>query len=47
MMFPNAAEFVLAQETQMFADGGSSVSFGMSADSANCTVVFSGHLLTK
>lgn len=44
MSFLNATEFVSAQRTLIFADPGSQLSYGLTADQPACTVVFSGHL---
>jgi hypothetical protein len=46
-LFPNTAEFVLTQQTLIYADPGSSVNFGITGGAPNCTVVFSGELVTK
>jgi hypothetical protein len=44
MPFLNATEFVSAQRTLIFAEPGSQLSYGLTADQPSCTVVFSGHL---
>jgi hypothetical protein len=44
MSFLNATEFVSAQKTLIFAEPGSQLSYGLTADQPSCTVVFSGHL---
>jgi hypothetical protein len=47
LSFPNATEFSLAQPTLIYADAGSTLNFGLSADSAPCSFVLTGNLLTK
>jgi hypothetical protein len=44
MSFVNATEFAAAQPTLIFADPGTPLNFGLTADQPTCTVVFSGHL---
>ncbi len=44
MPFLNATEFVSAQKTLIFAEPGSQLSYGLTADQPSCTVVFSGYL---
>ncbi len=45
--FPNVTEFVMTQQTTIFADPGSTIDFGLTGTGAKCTIVFSGHLLLK
>lgn len=45
--FLNQTEFTIAQQTLIYADAGSTLNFGLSADSATCSFVFTGNLLTK
>jgi hypothetical protein len=45
--FPNSTDFVMTQPTMMPTDPGTIVNFGLSATSATCTVVYSGHLIAK
>jgi hypothetical protein len=40
-------EFSSAQQTEMFADPGTTLSYGLSAGSPSCTVAFSGHLIPQ
>jgi hypothetical protein len=47
MSFPTGVEFSSAQQTEMFADPGSTLNYGLSADMPTCTVVFSGHLIPQ
>jgi hypothetical protein len=47
MAFPNEVEFSAAQQTEMFADPGSTLNYGLSAGSPTCTVAFSGHLIPQ
>lgn len=47
MSFVNAAEFSSAQQTEMFADPGSTLNYGLSAAQPTCTVAFSGHLIPQ
>jgi hypothetical protein len=44
MSFVNATEFVASEKTLIYADPGSQLNFGLSANQPTCTVVFSGHL---
>jgi hypothetical protein len=44
MAFVNDVEFSSAQKTEMFADPGSTLNYGLSAAQPTCTVAFSGHL---
>jgi hypothetical protein len=46
-VFVNTTEFVFTQPTLMFADPGTPVTFGITGAAPSCTVVFSGHLITK
>lgn len=45
--FPNATDFTLAQQTLIYADAGSTINFGLTAESAPCSLVLTGNLLTK
>jgi hypothetical protein len=45
--FVNQTEFVIAQATLIYANAGTSLTFGLSADVAPCSVVLTGNLLTK
>lgn len=45
MAFVNDVEFSSAQKTEMFADPGSTLNYGLSAAAPTCTVAFSGHLI--
>ena len=45
--FPNSTEFTSAQQVLIYADAGSTLNFGLSADSATCSFVLTGNLLTK
>lgn len=47
MSFPSGVEFSSAQKTEMFADPGSTLNYGLSAGMPTCTVVFSGHLIAQ
>ncbi len=47
MSFPNTVEFSSAKKTEMFADPGSTLNYGLSANQPTCTVVFSGHLIPQ
>jgi hypothetical protein len=47
MAFPNTVEFSSATKTEMFADPGSTLNYGLSANQPTCTVVFSGHLIPQ
>jgi hypothetical protein len=47
MAFPNDVEFSSAQQTEMFADPGSTLNYGLSAGEPTCTVAFSGHLIPQ
>jgi hypothetical protein len=44
MSFVNATEFVASEKTLIFADPGSQLNFGLSANQPTCTVVLSGYL---
>lgn len=44
MSFVNATEFVASERTLIFADPGTPLNFGLTADQPACTVVFSGYL---
>lgn len=46
MTFPNEVEFGSAHQTTIFADPGSTVSYGLSGGQPACTVTISGHLIT-
>ena len=45
--FSNLTEFTIAQQTLIYANAGTSLTFGLSGDVASCSVVFTGNLLTK
>ncbi len=47
MVFVNDVEFSSAQQTEMFADPGSTLTYGLSAATPTCTVAFSGHLIPQ
>lgn len=47
MVFLNGVEFSSAQQTEMFADPGTPLNYGLSAASPTCTVAFSGHLIPQ
>jgi hypothetical protein len=47
MPFVNQVEFSSAQSTEIFADPGSTLSYGLSAATPTCTVAFSGHLIPQ
>src|SRR5271170_6280481 len=47
MAFVNEVEFSSAQTTEMFADPGSTLNYGLSAAEPTCTVAFSGHLVPQ
>lgn len=47
MAFVNQVEFSSAQQTEMFADPGSTLNYGLSAGQPTCTVAFSGHLIPQ
>jgi hypothetical protein len=47
MSFVNQVEFSSAQQTEIFADPGTTLSYGLSAGSPSCTVAFSGHLIPQ
>lgn len=44
LSFVNSTEFVSAKKTLIFADPGSTFSYGFSGGQPTCTVVFSGYL---
>lgn len=46
MSFPNEVEFGSAHQTVIFADPGTTVSYGLSGGQPACTVTISGHLIT-
>jgi hypothetical protein len=45
--FSNLTEFTLAQPILMYANAGTSLTIGLSGDSAPCSAVVTGNLLTK
>jgi len=47
MAFVNEVEFSSAQQTEMFADPGTPLNYGLSAAAPTCTVAFSGHLIPQ
>jgi len=47
MVFPGDVEFSSAHQTEMFADPGSTLNYGLSAGEPTCTVAFSGHLIPQ
>jgi hypothetical protein len=47
MVFVNDVEFSSALPTEMFADPGSTLNYGLSAATPTCTVAFSGHLIPQ
>jgi hypothetical protein len=47
MPFVNTVEFSSAWKTEIFADPGSTLNYGLSATQPTCTVVFSGHLVPQ
>lgn len=46
MSFPNEIEFGSAHQTLIFADPGTTVSYGLSGGQPACTVTITGHLIT-
>ncbi len=47
MSFVSGVEFSYAQQTEMFADPGTPLNYGLSAATPTCTVAFSGHLIPQ